>query len=120
MRAIGRALMELLGVLAAGFIGFFVVLVYMAGGLIWFACGVACFGFLLVALFSMVMWLSTHDAHAFHVMLGYFVYAGAAYALVAAMSVLSGQVQRPPELRASAASCRSANLRPSDRQGCQL
>jgi hypothetical protein len=91
MRAIGRALMELLGVLAAGFIGFFVVLVYMAGGLIWFACGGACFGFLLVALFSMVMWLSTHDAHAFHVMLGYFVYAGVAYALVAAMSYYRGK-----------------------------
>ena len=91
MHAIGRALMELLSVLAAGFIGFFVVLAYMAGGLVWFVCGVACFGFLLVALFSMIMWLSTNNAHAFHVMLGYFAYAGAAYALVAAMSYYRGK-----------------------------
>ncbi len=34
----------------------------------------------------MVLWLFSHDTHAFHEMLGYFVYAGAACALVAAMS----------------------------------
>jgi hypothetical protein len=56
MRAIGRFACELLGVWAAGFVGFFVMLAYTAGFLIWFACGLACVGFLLVALFSMVMW----------------------------------------------------------------
>jgi len=86
MRAIGRALYELMGVLVAGIVGFFVMLAYIAGGLIWFTCGVACFCFLLVALSSMVMWLFTHDTHAFHLMLGYFVYAGAAFAASAAMS----------------------------------
>ena len=85
MRAIGRALDELIGVLAAGFIGFFVMLAYIAGGLIWFACGVACSCFLLVALFSMVVWLLTYDTHAFDVMLGYFLYAAAAYAGVGAI-----------------------------------
>jgi len=34
VRAIGRALDELMAVLAAGFIGFFVMLAYIAGGLI--------------------------------------------------------------------------------------
>jgi len=86
MRSIWRALAELLGVLAAGFVGFFVMLGYMAGVVVWLTCGVVCFCFLLVALFSMVMWVFTRDAHAFHVMLGYFAYAGAAYAVIAAMS----------------------------------
>jgi len=86
VRAIGRALNELMGVLAAGFAGFFVVLAYVAAGLIWFACGIACFCFLLVALFSTVMWMLTHDTHAFHLTLGYFVYAAAAYAGVAGIS----------------------------------
>ena len=51
-----------------------------------FACGVVCFCFLLVALFSMVMWVFTHDTHAFGLVVVYFVYAGAAYAGVAVIS----------------------------------
>ena len=86
IRTIGRALDELVGVLAAGFIGFFVMLACIAGGLLWFACGVTCFCFLLVALFSLVMWGFTHDTHAFGLMLGYFVYAAASYAGVAGIS----------------------------------
>jgi hypothetical protein len=92
MRSIGRALAELLGVLTAGFIGFFVMLGYLSGVLVWFACGVVCFCFLLVALCSMVMWLFTREVHAFHVMLGYFAYAGAAYAVIAAMSYYRGRL----------------------------
>ena len=61
-----------------------------------------CFCFLLVAMFSMAVWLFSHDTHAFHEMLGYFVYAGAAYALVGRDLVLSGHAQLPPELRTSA------------------
>ena len=92
IRTIGRALDELMGVLAAGFVGFFVMLAYMAGGLIWFACGVACFCFLLLALLSTVVWVFTHDTHAFEVMLGYFVYAAAAYVGVAAISYCWGRL----------------------------
>lgn len=92
MRAIRQALTELLGVLAAGFVGFFVMLAYMAAILVWFTCGVACFCLLLVGLFSMVLWLFTRDAHAFHVMLGYFAYAGAAYAVIAAISYYRGKL----------------------------
>jgi hypothetical protein len=58
----------------------------MVGSPIWFACGVACFCFLLVALFSMVMWVFTLDTHAFNLMLGCFVHAAAACAGVAAIS----------------------------------
>ena len=43
-------------VAAAGFVGFFVMLAYTAGFLIWFACASPAIGFLLLALFSMVMW----------------------------------------------------------------
>jgi len=92
VHTLGRALDELIGVLAAGFVGFFVMLAYIAGGLIWFACGVTCFCFLLVALFSMVIWLFTRDTHAFEVMLGYFVHAGAAYAGVAAIPYCWGRL----------------------------
>jgi hypothetical protein len=99
MRAIGRFACELLGVLAAGFVGFFVMLAYMAGFLIWFACGLACVGFLLVALFSMVMWLSTHDAHAFRTMLGYFVYAAGAFAVIAMLSYYKGKLMDGVKIR---------------------
>jgi hypothetical protein len=86
MPAIGRALKELFGVLVAGFVGFAVMLVYAAIILAWVACGLACFCLFMVALFCMVMWLATHNGHALHMMVGYFVYAGAAHALIATMS----------------------------------
>jgi hypothetical protein len=38
------------------------------------------------------MWLFTRNAHAFHVMLGYFAYAGAAYAVIAAVSYYRGRL----------------------------
>jgi len=86
MRVIGRAISELVGVLTAGFIAFFVMLAYAAGLLLLLACGFACAGFLLVALFSMVMWFFTGGTHALHVMLGYFAYAGGTFSVIAALS----------------------------------
>jgi hypothetical protein len=47
MRTTGRALAELLGVLAAGFLGYPVMLAYVAGFLLLLACGCACAEFLL-------------------------------------------------------------------------
>jgi hypothetical protein len=91
MRSIVLALTELLVVLVAGFLGFFVMLAYVAGVLLLLACGFACAGFLLVALFSMVMWLFNHDAHTFRTMLGYFGYAGGAFAVIAALSYYHGR-----------------------------
>ena len=93
VRAIRRAFGELIGMLAAGFVGFFVMLACIVGSLIWFACGVVCFCFMLVALFSMVMWVFTHDTHAFDLMLGYFVYAAAAYAGIAVISYYRGRLK---------------------------
>jgi hypothetical protein len=86
MRVIGRALAELVGVLTAGFVAFFVMLAYAAGLLLLLACGFVCAAFLMVALFSMVMWLFTRDAHAFWLMVGYFVYAGGAFAVIVALT----------------------------------
>ena len=91
MRVIGRAISELVGVLTAGFIAFFVMLAYAAGLLLLLACGFVCAGFLLVALYSMTMWLFTGDTHALHLMLGYFGYAGGAFALIAALSYYQGK-----------------------------
>ncbi|HUB15758.1 MAG TPA: hypothetical protein VMB34_27680 [Acetobacteraceae bacterium] len=92
MHAIGRAISELIGVLTAGFIAFFLMLAYAAGLLLLLACGFVCAGFLLVALFSMVMWLFTHDAHALHLMLGYFGYAGGTFAVITTLSYYHGKV----------------------------
>jgi hypothetical protein len=92
MRVIGRALAELLGVVAAGFVGFFVMLAYAAGLLALLACGVACAGFLLVALFSMVMWLLTRDGHAFWLMIGYFGYAGGTFAVIVTLTYYHGKL----------------------------
>jgi hypothetical protein len=86
-----RAISELVGVLTAGFIAFFVMLAYAAGLLLLLACGFVCAGFLLVALFSMTMWLFTRDAHALHLMLGYFGYAGGTFAVIAALSYCYGK-----------------------------
>ena len=91
MRSIVLALTELLGVLVAGFFGFFVMLAYAAGVLLLLACGFACAGFLLVALFSMIMWLFNHDAHTFRTMLSYFGYAGGAFAVIAALTYYHGK-----------------------------
>jgi len=85
MRAIGRAIREFVGVLTAGFIAFFVMLAYVAGILLLLACGFVCAGFLLVALFSMTMWLSTGDAHALHLMLGYCAYTGGTFSVITAL-----------------------------------
>ena len=92
MRVIGSALAELLGVLLAGFIAFFVMLASVAVFLLMLACGFLCAGFLLVALFSMVVWLFTRDAHALHVMLGYFIYAGGTFAVIGALSYYQGKL----------------------------
>jgi hypothetical protein len=92
MRKIGRALAELLGVLTAGFVGFFVMLAYAAGFLLLLAYGFVCAAFLLVALFSMVMWLFTRNAHAFWLMVGYFGYAGGAFAVIVALWYYHGKL----------------------------
>lgn len=91
MRVIGRALGELIGVLLVGFIAFFVMLASVAVLLLMLACGFVCAGFLLVALFSMVVWLFTRDVHALHVMLGYFGYAGGTFAVISALSYYYGK-----------------------------
>jgi hypothetical protein len=92
MRVIGRALAELAGVLTAGFVGFFVMLAYAAGLLLLLACGLACGGFLVVALFSMVMWLFTRDMHAFRMMLGYLAYAGGVFSVITALAYYHGKL----------------------------
>ena len=99
MHAIGRAISELIGVLTAGFIAFFVILAYAAGLLLLLACGFVCAGFLLVALFSMVMWLVAGDAHALHLMLGYFAYAGGTFSVIAALSYYYGKVMESMKAR---------------------
>jgi hypothetical protein len=74
MRTIGRVAAELLGILLAGVVSFFVMIAYALGILFMWACGIVSGLFLIVALFSGVMWLFTHSPHAFHTMLGFLGY----------------------------------------------
>jgi hypothetical protein len=108
MRRIGRGLAELAGVLTAAFVTFFVMLAYAAGLSLLLACGFACAGFLLVALFSLVMWLFTRDPHAFRMMLGYFAYAGGVSSVIVALAYYHGKLTDGLRLARN----RRATLRP--------
>jgi hypothetical protein len=83
---------ELLGVLLAGVVSFFVVIGYAFGILFMWACGIVSGLFLMVALFSGVMWLFTHSPHAFHTMLGFLGYATVPFALIVAMTYYHGKL----------------------------
>jgi uncharacterized protein (DUF58 family) len=58
MRTIGRLAAELLGVLLAGAVSFFVIIGYALGILFMWACGILSGLLLIVALFSGTMWRS--------------------------------------------------------------
>jgi len=91
-RTIGRVAAELLGVLLAGVVSFFVMIAYALGILFMWACGIVSGLFLIVALFSGVMWLFTHSPHAFHTMLGFLGYAAVPFALIVAMTYYHGKL----------------------------
>ena len=55
-------------------------------------CGIVSGLFLIVALFSGVMWLFTHSPHAFHTMLGFLGYAAVPFALIVAMTYYHGKL----------------------------
>ena len=92
MRTIGRVAAELLGILLAGVVSFFVMIAYALGILFMWACGIVSGLFLIVAFFSGVMWLFTHSPHAFHTMLGFLGYAAVPFALIVAMTYYHGQL----------------------------
>ena len=92
MRTIGRVAAELLGILLAGVVSFFVMIAYALGILFMWACGIVSGLFLIVALCSGVMWLFTHSPHAFHTMLGFLGYAAVPFALIVAMTYYHGKL----------------------------
>jgi hypothetical protein len=105
MRTMGRVAAELLGVLLAGVVSFVVMIAYALCILFMRTCGIVSGLFLIVALFSGVMWLFTHSPHAFHTMLGFLGYAAVPFAVIVAMTYYhgkltdwlnSGQHRRPP------------------------
>ena len=98
MGTIGR-LVELLGVLVAGAVSFFVIIGYALGILFMWACGIVSGLFLIVALFSGTMWLFTHSQHAFNTMLGFLAYAAVPVALIVVMSYYYGKLTDKPESR---------------------
>jgi hypothetical protein len=92
MRTMGRVAAELLGVLLAGVVSFCVMIAYALGILFMWACGIVSGLFLIVALFSGVMWLFTHSPHAFHTMLGFLAYAAVPFALIVAVTYYHGKL----------------------------
>src|ERR1700730_12885980 len=92
MRTIGRVAAELLGVLLAGVVSFFVMIAYVLGILFMWAGRIVSGLVLIVALFSGVMWLFTHSPHAFHTMLGFLGYAAVPFALIVATTYYHGKL----------------------------
>jgi hypothetical protein len=92
MRTIGRMAAELLGVLLAGAVSFFVMIGYVLGILFLWACGIVSSLFLIAALFSGTMWLFTHSEHALHTMLGFLAYAAVPFALIVVVSYYYGKL----------------------------
>jgi hypothetical protein len=92
MRTVGRVAAELLGILLAGVVSFFVMIAYALGILFMWACGIVSSLFLIVAFSSGVMWLFTHSPHAFHTMLGFLGYAAVPFALIVAMTYYHGKL----------------------------
>jgi hypothetical protein len=71
MRQLERAVVELVGVLLAGMVSFFLDDRLCASFLFLWVCGIASGLLSIAALFSAAMWLLTHDPHAFRSMLGF-------------------------------------------------
>ncbi len=114
MRTIGRLAAELLGVLLAGAVSFFVIIDYALGILFVWACGIVSSLFLIVALFSGTMWLFTHNQHAFHTMLGFLAYAAVPFALIVVISYYYGKLTDKLEGRQQRQTpSRTGRLRPS-------
>jgi membrane protein YdbS with pleckstrin-like domain len=92
MRAIGRAAVELLGLLVAGVASFFAMIGHAVGILIVWACGMVSGLFLIVALLSGAMWLFTHSQHSFQTMLGFLAYAAVPFVMIIVMSYYYGKL----------------------------
>jgi membrane protein YdbS with pleckstrin-like domain len=99
MQAIGRAAAELLGLLVASVVSFFVMVGYAVGILFVWACGMVSVLFLIAALFSGTMWLSTHSHHAFQTMLGFFADAAVPFATIVLVSYYYGKLTDKLERR---------------------
>jgi hypothetical protein len=97
MRATGYFVAELATVFVASVIGFFVMLLLAAGVVLTWLFGCASAWFLLVALAETAWWLRTHDHHAAITALGYFGYAGGAFALIPVLSFLKDTLTHWPE-----------------------
>lgn len=97
MRAIGRFLAELVGVFLAGVLGFFAMLLLIAGVVLaWLVCCVSGL-FLLIAVAESGWWLHTHSQHAAVTALGYYGYAAGTFAMIPVLFFLKEKLISWPE-----------------------
>lgn len=92
MRAIGRFLMELVGVFLSGVLGFFAMLILAAGALLAWLIGCVSGLFLLIALAESAWWLHTHSHRAAMTALGYYGYAAGTFALIPVLFFLKDKL----------------------------
>ena len=97
MRAIGRFLRDLAAVYLFGVLGFFLLLLMVAGAILVWLIGGLTFLFLLVALAESAWWLHTHSHHAAVTALGFYGYAAGSFALVGVLFWLKDELVGWPE-----------------------
>jgi hypothetical protein len=99
MRAIGRFLAELAGVFLAGVLGFFAMLLLIAGAVLAWLVGCVSGLFLLIAVAESGWWLHTHSHHSAVTALGYYGYAAGAFAMIPVLLFLKEKLIGWPERR---------------------
>ena len=82
MRAIGRFAGQVLRIFLSGVVGFFAVLLLVAGTVLMWLIGCASALFLLIAVAEVIWWLHTHSHHAAITALGYFCYDAVTFAFI--------------------------------------
>jgi hypothetical protein len=99
IRAIGRFLVELAGVFLAGVLGFFAMLLLIAGAALAWLVGCMSGLFLLIAVAESGWWLHTHSHHAAVAALGYYGYAAGTFAMIPVLLFLKEKLIGWPERR---------------------
>lgn len=87
-----RALSELAGVILAGFAAFFGGILFLAGLVLLWLCGIASALFLMIAAFAGVMYAFTGSHHAAVIALGYLGYAAVPFVVTFVLAYYHGKL----------------------------
>jgi hypothetical protein len=92
MRATGRFLAELAGAYLAGVLGFFGLLILVAGAVLAWLIGCVSGLFLMIAVAESAWWLHTHTYHAGMTAIGYYAYTAGTFALIPVLFFLKNKL----------------------------